>query len=138
MGEQTPRIMCRSVGDRCQGGRASAEHTSVDRPSDRLFAMQVIAFLLGVFAVVPVLIALGGIVVLAIEDDYGLDKQLIYVSFALAVAAVLPVLLFIRCVRRELLRQAMVWLAVTAVAYLVWAVFEDASVHGWDNLKYFG
>jgi hypothetical protein len=58
-------------------------------------------------------------------------------QFYVALAGLIPLTLFVRALRHDQGRQALVWLAVAILTYLTWGVLNDAAVHGWDDLKYF-
>lgn len=75
--------------------------------------------------------------VLSTEESGSHETPLLIAQAIVGLVGLLPVGLFARALVRRRDFQAVVWLCIGVVVYLVWGLLNDAAVHGWANLKVF-
>jgi hypothetical protein len=73
---------------------------------------------------------LRGIPFALIRQESGRHGTLLTAQLVLAIAALIPAALLARSVLRRADGNAGVWLIVGLTVYAVWAVLNDAAVHG--------
>lgn len=96
--------------------------------------MRVLWLLVGICILMGALVA----VVLAAATE-GLcenctDKSQERLQLVVAFIGLIPVTMLLVAALRAKARSAQIWAAISVVVYIIWAVLNDAAVHGWDNL----
>jgi cell division protein FtsW (lipid II flippase) len=74
---------------------------------------------------------------LSTSDAGDHETPLLIWQLIVALAGLLPAVLFAWALHRHRDRQALLWLVTGIVVYLAWGVLNDASVHGWSHLTVF-
>jgi hypothetical protein len=57
------------------------------------------------------------------------------IQVLVALLGLLPAIFMVRAVWRAENRRAMAWLMLALVTYALWAILNDAMVHGWHNAR---
>jgi hypothetical protein len=102
-------------------------------PRKRRYLLGLSVLIAGAFAAI-----LFAFLVLAFTCDEGggdCSRTLAYVQLFVSLIGILPLARLWTSISEERNRGALLWLAVCVVTYGVWAILNDATVHGWDDLR---